>query len=148
MPFQNANTSGLRGAGVAKVELVDDVPTVTHRYGANGIWWDAETQPRYGDIAAYRDVNSDYVYVWGNPPGCITDWGQCQYIYQARVKAADAFDLSKYEYWWGRQKGWKQNQPLTTFNTETAVMWGAGQGQVVYSPYYQCYIYVHLGFGK
>lgn len=33
---------------------------------------------------------------------------------------------------------------LTEHNSETAVMWGAGQGQVVYSEYFKCYIYVHL----
>jgi hypothetical protein len=33
---------------------------------------------------------------------------------------------------------------LTRFDAETAVMWGAGQGQMVYSEYFGTYIYVHL----
>lgn len=32
----------------------------------------------------------------------------------------------------------------TTPTPETAVMWGVGQGQIVYSNYFNCYIYVHL----
>lgn len=61
-----------------------------------------------------------------------------------RVKASEAFDLSKYEYWWGLQKGWKAER-LTTFTSETATLWGTGQGQIVWNELYQCYIFVHLG---
>ena len=80
----------------------------------------------------------------GNPPNSEGGFPAGSYIYQARVHAADAFDLSKYEYWWGRQQGWKSDV-LSEFTPETAVMWGAGQGQIVYSEYFSCYIYVHLG---
>lgn len=65
----------------------------------------------------------------------------------ARVPAADAFDLDKYEYWWGREQGWK-SEPLTEFNCETAVMWGAGQGQIVYNKHFETYFYVGLDLGK
>jgi hypothetical protein len=76
-------------------------------------------------------------------PNWVTEWPHTEYIYQARVKATDAFNLDAYEYWWGREKGWRP-EILTEHNSETAVMWGAGQGQVVYSEYFKCYIYVHL----
>ncbi|KAK8131797.1 hypothetical protein PG984_008235 [Apiospora sp. TS-2023a] len=141
---RNGNKTGYRGAGIAKVQLVNDTPTVTQRFGDRGYWWDANTTARYGDIAAYRDTRSDYIYAWGGAPMEITDWVQAAYVYQCRVKAADAFDITKYEYWWGRQKGWK-SELLTTFTAETAVMWMSGQGQVVWNKYLNCYVFVRLG---
>lgn len=65
----------------------------------------------------------------------------------ARVPAKDAFDLDKYEYWWGREEGWK-SEVLTAFNCETAVMWGVGQGQIVYNNHFGTYIYVYLDLCK
>lgn len=117
---------------------------VTQRYGDNGYWWPASTSARFGDIAAYRDEKSDYIYALGGPPSNETGFVNGQYIYQARVKAADAFDLSKYEYWHGRNIGWN-TEPLTEFTPETAVMWDAGQGQLTWNDYYQSYIFVHTG---
>lgn len=69
---------------------------------------------------------------------------QQQYVYQCRVKAADAFDLARYEYWWGRQAGWRR-EPLARFDAETAVLWMSGQGQVVWNDFFGCYIFVRLG---
>lgn len=112
--------------------------------GTNGIWWDTDNTPKYGDVAAYRDTNSEYIYIWGNPPNSESSYPANSYVYQARVKATDAFDLSQYEYWWGRDQGWKSDV-LTTFGAETAVMWGVGQGSIVYSQYFSTYFYVHLG---
>ncbi|KAI1073788.1 hypothetical protein F5B20DRAFT_586892 [Whalleya microplaca] len=143
----NANKDGLRGAGIAKVELVNGEPTVTKRFGSNGYWWPADKCARYGDTAAFRDPHSEYIYIWGGPPTYITDWLNSSYVYQARVKAADAYDLSKYEYWWGRSQGWKSTL-LTEFTPETAVMWGTGQGQLVWNDFFKCYIFVHLGPGS
>ncbi|KAK8084197.1 hypothetical protein PG997_005468 [Apiospora hydei] len=136
----NGNKTGYRGAGIAKVQLVDGAPTVTHRFGDRGYWWDANTTARYGDIAAFRDPRSDYVYAWGGAPMNITDWVQGAYVYQCRVKAADAFDITRYEYWWGRQMGWK-SEPPATFTAETAVMWMSGQGQVVWNQHLGCYVF-------
>lgn len=144
---QNANEAGLVGAGVAKVEVVDGTPTVTERFGDMGYWWDSRSTARYGDASAYRDERSEYIYIWGGPPTYITDWLNSSYAYLARVKATNAFDLSKYEYYWGRQQGWK-SEILTVFTPETAVLWGTGQGQVFWSPYYKLYILVHLRNGK
>lgn len=100
---------------------------------------------KYGDIAAYRDVKSDYIYVWGHPPKTVTGWPATEYVYQARVKAGEAFELDKYEYWWGRAKGWRREVLKgPEHDPESAVMWGVGQGQVVFSEWFGCYIYVHL----
>ncbi|KAI1101741.1 hypothetical protein F4804DRAFT_354244 [Jackrogersella minutella] len=132
----NANAGGLKGAGVAKVSLVNGEPTVTQRLGSSaGYWWPAQIYPHYGDKAAFRDPRSPYVYAWGGAPSSVTDAGDAQYIYLLRVDAADAYDLDKYEYWWGAAGGgWKTGQPLTVSGKEYAVMWGVGQGQVVWSP--------------
>ncbi|KAF9889563.1 hypothetical protein FE257_007273 [Aspergillus nanangensis] len=143
----NNNDAGLGGAGVAKVELQNGNPVVTKRMGDEGYWWDSTNTPRYGDVAAYVDVNSEYIYAWGGAPTTVTDTIGSQYVYQLRVRAADALDLTKYEYWWGRGQGWKVGQPLTEFTPETAVMWGVGQGSTYYSPYYETYMYVHFNGG-
>ncbi|KAL1845035.1 hypothetical protein VTK73DRAFT_1300 [Phialemonium thermophilum] len=136
------------GAGVARVEVIDDAPTVTRRYGDRGFWWNATDTPRYGDIAAYRDVNSDYIYVWGGPPLAVDRPGDPwdQRVYLARVPAAYAFQLDMYQYYWGPRRGWRTGKPLTRFDDETAVLRGVGQGQVVFNRYYSRYLFVHTGF--
>ncbi|KAK8068698.1 hypothetical protein PG994_005314 [Apiospora phragmitis] len=141
---QNGNKTGYRGAGIAKVQLLDGIPTVTHRFGDRGYWWDADSTARYGDVAAFRDPRSEYIYAWGGAPMKIKGWVDSSYVYQCRVKATEAFDLARYEYWWGRQMGWK-SESLTTFTAETAVMWMSGQGQVVWNDYLGCYVFVRLG---
>jgi hypothetical protein len=140
--IQNDN-EWYKGAGIARVELIDGVPTITERFGEQGWWWNGDTTPKYGDVCAYQDPNSDWIYILGNPPNSIDTWPEKLYIYQARVRQADAFDLDKYEYWWGRVEGWKR-EVLARCDKETAVMWGAGQGQMVFSEYFGTYIYVHL----
>lgn len=136
-----------KGAGIAKIEIINDVPTVTHRPGDQGWWWNGDEVPKYGDVATYKDVHSDYIYLFGNPPNTEKEWPAKFYVYMARVRAADAFDLDRYEYWWGREQGWK-TEVLTRCDCETAVMWGVGQGQIVWNDYYKTYIYVHLDMGK
>ncbi|KAK5653821.1 hypothetical protein OQA88_7980 [Cercophora sp. LCS_1] len=143
----NAYEPNLVGAGAGKVDVINGTPTVTKRLGARGYWWDARLYPHYGDKIAYRDERSDYIYIWGGPPNRFTGWLEGSYIYLARVRAADAYDLDKYEYYWGRQQGWKP-QVLTEFTTETAALWGTGQGQICWNGHYQCYILVHLGIAS
>lgn len=140
---KNANEAGLIGAGVGKVNLVNDTPTVTERFGAAGYWWDANTTARYGDVCAYRDEWSSYIYMWGGPPNYVKDWGDTGYSYLARVRAGRAFELDEYEYYWGKQKGWRR-EILTTFTPETAGLWGTGQGQVAWNEHYGCYVFVHV----
>ncbi|KAL3483413.1 hypothetical protein BJX62DRAFT_244908 [Aspergillus germanicus] len=143
----NQNDAVFPGAGVAKIELQDGSPIVTKRFGDNGYWWDVSNTPRYGDVAAYRDVNSDYIYAWGGAPTSVDSYPDNQYVYQLRVRAEAAFDLSKYEYWWGLSRGWRVGEPLAEFTSETAVMWMVGQGQVLYSAYYMTYMYIHFNGG-
>lgn len=139
----NQNDAGLTGAGVAKVELQNGSPAVTQRYGENGVWWDVTKVPRYGDVAAYKDDNSEYIYAWGGAPTTASDSGL---IYQVRVRTSGAFDLSQYEYWGGRDAGWSSTPP-GVYDETTAVMSGAGQGTAYWSPFYQTYFYVHFAGG-
>ncbi|KAI1403956.1 hypothetical protein F4819DRAFT_186187 [Hypoxylon fuscum] len=143
----NESDNTLRGAGVAKVEVVNGEPTVTQRFGDNGYWWPAPSTPRYGDVATFLDPRSNYIYTWGGAPTSITDFTGAQYVYLARVNAAEAYDLDSYEYWWGQGDGWKKGQPHTVFGPTTATVWWTGQGQFVWSEYFSCYIFVHLSPG-
>jgi hypothetical protein len=131
----------IKGAGVARVSTAFGTPTVEKRFGNQGIWWNSTKYPRYGDQAAYRDTQGPYIYAWGGAPISITGDGSNN-VYQTRVLATQAFDLTKYQYWHGRATGWNST-PLTTFNSETAVMAGTGQGQVVYNNYYKTYFFIH-----
>ncbi|KAK7975290.1 hypothetical protein PG989_013753 [Apiospora arundinis] len=142
--FCNGNKTGFRGAGVAKVQLLDSIPTVTHWFGDQGYWWDANSTARYGDVAAFRDPRSEHVYAWGGAHLNKTSWVDSGYVYECRVKATEVFEISRYEYWWGRETGWK-SEPLIVFTAETAVMWMSGQGQVVWNAFLSCYIFVRLG---
>ena len=112
------------------------------RLGERGIWWEAKTDPRYGDITAFYDERSDYFYAIGGAPITFEDYVGQGYVYQVRARRKDAFDLSKYEYWWGRKVGWSKNR-LTEFYSESAIMWNVGQGQMVYNRHCACYIFVH-----
>lgn len=132
------------GAGIAVVKLVNGVPTVTERLGDRGYWWDADTCPRWGDVSAFRDPRSEFVYAWGGSPGCVKHHkDQKDLVFLTRVKAKNCFDLGSYEYWWGRGKGWSRKM-LDRFDRETAVWDRTGQGQVVWNQYLGCYILVHL----
>ncbi|KAH8158935.1 hypothetical protein CIB48_g9304 [Xylaria polymorpha] len=86
------------------------------------------TRPRRRGTATWRRSGTPSrttSIAWGGAPTSITDFTGSQYVYMTRVNAADAFDLSKYEYWWGRGQGWKSDV-LNTFTADTAVFWGTG----------------------
>lgn len=42
--------------------MVNGEPSVTQRFGNTGWWWDSTKAPRYGDVAAFRDPKSNYIY--------------------------------------------------------------------------------------
>lgn len=132
------------GTGIAMVKLVDGVPTIVKRFGERGYWWPADTTPKWGDIAAFQDPRSEYLFAWGGAP---TSLGQDNHrkdlVFLTRVKSRHCFDQSKYEYWWGRARGWSST-PLDQFDHETAVWKATGQGQIVWNEYLRCYIFVHL----
>ena len=113
--------------------------------GDSRFWWNSSETPRYGDVAAYAAPDG-YIYAWGGAATSVFSFPDNQYVYQARVKAGNAFDLSQYEYWWGRDQGW-QSEVLDMFSADTAVMWSVGQGQVLFSEHYQTYFFVHMAGG-
>ncbi|KAI1499959.1 hypothetical protein F5X99DRAFT_430164 [Biscogniauxia marginata] len=141
----NTDKNVLKGAGIAKVEIQDGEPTATKRSDIDntGYWWPADSDPHYGDIATFEDPRSNYIYAWGWEPTSVSHGTGLTYVYVTRVKNADAFDLSKYEYWWGADQGWK-NTRLDTFTPDTAAFYKPGQGQFVWSDHFKCYIFVHI----
>lgn len=124
------------GAGVANVTLTYPsnstypVPKATR---LSEYWWDAKSVPWYGDVGAIR--TGDYIYSYGHA-------ASNAYVYVARVPTESAFDLSCYEYWNG--EAW-QKELLTNFDEKESVFWQINQGQVIWSNYYECFIFVYVG---
>lgn len=131
------------------MQVIDGTPTCIQRSdtGNTGYWWPTDDYARYGDVAAYADVNSEYIYAIGGVPNSVTSWPDTEYVYQLRVPADQLYVLDAYEYWWGRETGWSK-EILTSFNETTAVMWGVGGGQIVWSEYFKVYIFAHLGMSS
>jgi len=95
--------------------------------------WDGETEPWYGDICAIR--SGDYIYAYGHAK-------RTPFVYLARVSWQNATDLSCYEYWNGDT--W-QVERLYNPGDKEGVFWQINQGQVIYSSYYACYIFIYCG---
>ena len=125
----------LMGAGVATVTLSDTYPPIPciQRPNASQYWWDGATEPWYGDVGAVR---------WGN---YIYAYGHCQstpYVYLTRVLYQNATDLDCYEYWNGSD--W-QVERLYNMSDIEGVFWQINQGQVVWSSYFACFLFVYCG---
>ncbi|MBA7489676.1 hypothetical protein ES702_00210 [subsurface metagenome] len=126
----------LLGAGIAKVSFDPSttkhhpIPTVSRQ---GKFWWDAENEPWYGDICALR--SGSHIYAYGHAK-------DSPYIYLARVNAADALYLNAYEYWNG--EGW-QSERLTKdeFGEKQSVFWQINQGQIYYSKFHGCFVFVY-----
>jgi hypothetical protein len=97
-----------------------------------------EHNPRYGEVAAYRDDNDAYIYGWGGAPTVVTDSIDSQYVYQIRVATSGAWDQTQYEYWWGREQGWQVNNPLSNFTAETELARAAPTGVPSTSATFTC----------
>jgi hypothetical protein len=95
--------------------------------------WDGETEPWYGDVCAIR--SGDYIYAYGHTK-------QTPFVYLARVSWQNATDLSCYEYWNGDT--W-QVERLYNPGEKEGVFWQINQGQVIYSSYYACFIFIYCG---
>lgn len=127
--------NNLKGAGVATVTLDDSFPPATTVKRLGQFWWDGDTEPWYGDVGAIR--TNGYVYAYGHAKD--NPW-----VYLTRVKWQQATELDKYEYWNG--VNW-QKERLHTQNIgeKESVFWQINQGQVVWSDYYKCYLFVYCG---
>jgi hypothetical protein len=95
--------------------------------------WDGETEPWYGDVCAIR--SGDYIYAYGHAK-------RTPFVYLARVSWRNATDLSCYEYWNGDT--W-QIERLYNPGDKEGVFWQINQGQVIYSSYYDCFIFIYCG---
>ncbi|KAJ4522895.1 hypothetical protein HRR83_001398 [Exophiala dermatitidis] len=144
------------GAGVALVEL--DASTSSTEYpptprikrlpsphtsstssplSKHHLWFDGSSEPWYGDICALRWHSHIYAYGHG---GDDNPW-----VYVARVPVTDITTrgLNTYEYWNGEH--WQKN-PLekTSIGEKESVFWQINQGQVVYSKFLACLVFVYV----
>ncbi|ETI21056.1 hypothetical protein G647_07399 [Cladophialophora carrionii CBS 160.54] len=129
-------TNNLMGAGVASVTLdtssyppVPQISRLPPQY-----WWDATCEPWYGDVCALRWDDHIYAYghgIEGNP-----------WVYLARVRADEATNVNCYEYWNGAT--W-QSERLNgiAIGEKESVFWQINQGQVIWSSYFGCFLFVY-----
>lgn len=131
-------TNNLVGAGVASIALdttsyppIPQIQRLPPQY-----WWDATREPWYGDVCAMNW--NGYVYAYGHGPSG-NPW-----VYLTRVPVGEATSLDSYEYWNG--ENW-QAEPLDgkTIGDKESVFWQINQGQVVWSNYFQCFLFVYCG---
>ncbi|KAL2407923.1 hypothetical protein ABEF95_015013 [Exophiala dermatitidis] len=139
------------GAGIALVDLDTATypPTPTIRrlpspytsstsstLSKHHLWFSGPTSPWYGDICALRWHNHIYAYGHG---GDNNPW-----VYLTRVPVAEATrGLHAYEYWNGEH--WQKN-PLdkNSIGEKESVFWQINQGQVVYSKFLGCLVFVYV----
>ncbi|KAK9372339.1 uncharacterized protein V1513DRAFT_427659 [Lipomyces chichibuensis] len=117
------------GAGVATVTMSGNVPSCTR---LAEYWWDGATEPWYGDICSLKFGNYIYAYGHGNT--------SAEYVYVCRVLISSATTLSAYEYWNG--SSWQKNR-LYNVSGKESVFWQVQAGQVIWSAYYNCLIFVY-----
>lgn len=123
------------GAGVATVTLSEpgSGPPVPKCTRLGEYWWDATKEPWYGDVCALKA--GDHVYAYGHAQAA-------PYVYVCRVRCECATDLSQYEYWNG--ENW-QKERLYNPGEKEGVWWQINQGQVIWSNYYGCFIFIFVG---
>jgi len=127
----------LIGAGVAMVHLKHHTyPPKPFIKRLGQYWWDAKTEPWYGDICAI--CWKGYVYAFGHG-GVENPW-----VYLTRVRHNEATYLECYEYWNGID--WQQERLNSAALGEAeSVFWQINQGQVVWSNYFGCLVFVYCG---
>ncbi|KAI9739943.1 MAG: hypothetical protein M1818_004999 [Claussenomyces sp. TS43310] len=121
------------GAGVATVTLSADNSPVPNATRLADYWWEAGTEPTYGDVAALKG-NDDYFYAYGHYDGNAG-------VYLTKVPIDGATDLNQYQYWNGQS--W-QDDRLMNPSLNMSVGWEINQGQVNWSNYYNCYVFIYV----
>lgn len=124
----------LLGAGIAEISL--DTSGAVPVVNANRLckyWWDGETEPWYGDVCALQA--GEYVYAYGHVKD--NPW-----VYLTRARLDQATELGSYEYWNGID--W-QSEPLKReeLGEKQSVFWQVNQGQIYFSKYHNCFIFIH-----
>jgi hypothetical protein len=116
------------GAGVAIITMEGKKPKARR---ISEYWWDSKTEPFYGDVCALRA--GDHIYAYGHGPN------GSPFVHVCRVHHLSATDLTAYEYWNG--KTW-QKERLHNPGETGKIFWQVQQGQVIWSNYYDCFMFV------
>jgi hypothetical protein len=136
--------NNLIGAGVAMITMSNAYPPIPSltRLPGQQYWWDAGCEPWFGDVGSVRAKGLPWVYL-------------------TRVPWESATDLSCYQYWNGED--WQGERLYTTngLGEKEGVFWqikyvsllsvercfdanvNHSQGQVIWSAYYNCYMFVY-----
>ncbi|RMZ76955.1 hypothetical protein DV737_g4620, partial [Chaetothyriales sp. CBS 132003] len=123
----------IKGAGVATVTLTNTSPPRAKIKRLAKHWWDGDTEPWWGDVGAIRW--KDHIYSYGHAK-------DSPFVYAARVKWDEATKLEAYEYWNGQN--WRKERPKTKeWGNDQRVFWMVNQGQVIYSNYFKCFLFVY-----
>ena len=130
--------NNLMGAGVSSISLdTSTYPPIPHvKRLPPQFWWDAKCEPWYGDVCALGWDNHIYAYghgIEGNP-----------WVYLTRVRTEEATNIGRYEYWNG--DNW-QSERLDgkAIGDKESVFWQINQGQVMWSNYFGCFLFVYCG---
>lgn len=100
-------------------------------------WWDAEAgEPYYGDHGAVLGPDG-YIYALGGAGGA------GNMLFLTRVLQASGDDLGSYEYWDGTSF---TSSRLYNPSANQSVL-DNGQGSIIYSPFYEKYLYFSPGTG-
>ena len=122
------------GSGVAFVNITSGKPVCTR---PNAQWWNGTVEPYFGDHNVILSPQDNYIYAYGG----LLEPGYGQNVFLTRVPQWGASYLWAYQYWNGTAF---TTDRLINPSTNAAVFW-AGQGSIMWSEYYQKYLYFQPG---
>jgi len=122
------------GSGVAFINITSGKPVCTR---PNVQWWNSTVEPYFGDHNVILSPQDNYIYAYGG----LLNPGYGQNVFLARVPQWGAPYLWAYQYWNGTAF---TTDRLINPSTDAAVFW-AGQGSIMWSEYYQKYLYFQPG---
>lgn len=122
------------GAGVAEVSIdTTGASPVLKAKRLGKYWWDGETEPWYGDVCALKA--SGYIYAYGHAK-------DNPFVYLARVNETSATNFDSYEYWNGET--WQHEKlKRDSLGEKEGIFWQVNQGQVTWSNYHQCFLFIY-----
>jgi hypothetical protein len=141
--------TGIVGAGVATV-TADASGAVATRM--DDTMWNP-SEPWWGDVGVTYDAQDQNAYVFGHGPSTAQ---LSSYVFLAKAPAAEATDVSAYQYWNAATSSWTTqrlgNGQLGTLNVTSAqALFPAsalGQSNAFWSTYYNTWMFVYgTGFG-
>jgi hypothetical protein len=147
--LQNDRAGGvnrIQGAGVATVTADANGPVATRTM--DRMW--GSDEPNWGDVGVTYDPRDGKMYVFGHGSSANNVNGT---TFLARVPAAQATDVTAYEYWDQAKKAWTTTRfgngqnGTRTYTTDQALFSYAGHGQsnAFWSNYYNTWMFVYGG---